>query len=178
MIIIIPAPTSQRDYKTWEKREKLFSSPFCGNARTNTLAAKFYWPLIICEWHLHCHRNYKRGPTKTSGCQVNISHNRIYYLPLGLCRTRFMTVEGKSFIEHLSSGRFHHDCRSGTQMNRNRIITWLHLAPAPFIPPTWLLMIFWAAVLHAACTPSHINPDASSHLRFYGVHNPSQQQPC
>lgn len=43
----------------------------------------------------------------TSG--VNISHNLIYYLPLGRCGSCFTTVEGKSFIGHPPSGCFHHE---------------------------------------------------------------------
>lgn len=63
MIIIIPEPISQRDYKTWENREKLFSTQFFTTSflfsfsfsknalfkqnAHNTLATKFYWPLFI-----------------------------------------------------------------------------------------------------------------------------------
>lgn len=80
-------------------------------------------------------------------------HRRVLQIPLlvyellpGLCRSRFMTLRGKVFIGplSLSSGCFYHDCWDGVRKNRTRMITRLHLAPAPFISPMWLLMIFRA----------------------------------
>lgn len=70
----------------------------------------------------------------------------IYELVPGLCRSCFMTLRGKVFIgpPSSSSGCFHHDCRDDAWMNRTRMITRLHFASAPFIPPMWLLMIFRA----------------------------------
>lgn len=70
----------------------------------------------------------------------------IYELLPDLCRSRLMTLGGKVFIGplSLSSGCFYHDCWDGAQKNRTRMITRLHLAPAPFISPMWLLMIFRA----------------------------------
>lgn len=70
----------------------------------------------------------------------------IYELFPDLCRSRFMTLRGKVFIgpPSLFSGCFYHDCRDGAWKNRTRKIMRLHLAPAPFISPMWLLMIFRA----------------------------------
>lgn len=67
------------------------------------------------------------------------SHTLIYGWLLSLCRS----VLGLSRMEALS-GFFHHDSQSGAWTNTNRMITQLHLAPAPFIPPMRRLMIFWA----------------------------------
>lgn len=80
----------------------------------------------------------------------------IYELLPDLCRSRFMTLRGKVFIGPLSlslSLQAAHDCRDCARRNRTRKVTRLHLAPASFISPMWLLMIFRAAhyMLPAFC---------------------------
>lgn len=78
-----------------------------------------------------------------------------------------MILWGGSVIGHPSSCSFHHDHWGGTRTNRNRMITRLHLAAAPLIPPRVAVDDILSCALLAVCIPcAHtVNPGTRCCLR-------------